>query len=1066
MYTQTRKGKVGCMLLAVMLLATMLVPSFGTVTAVESSAGTEPVRILEIQPTTSYDITATMETSLETYFQRPVEIIRMPMPLIISKAEEINGAYDIVYIGNNISTSDPYNKYYQQNVYKRFGPSVSGNCNVATSVTGNKEFYNGNDISDIAANKIKSFIKSGQLMVFDSGVFASGMETTKLYKNFNSYRNNSSYTNVKAGTTANLLNNLKKYKESGIHVRPMLQLTQRPAEYNGNNIAVNSGLMSFVMNLDNRNSNKSMSVTLYIDSNGDGIFKSDEVSRTYTDVGDVNGYSVNYLFSSKYTGVVPWKIEVTDDSGAKAYQTGFAAFKGEELNIRVLQLLPDNSDNYATLKLSTLSNYQGKNLLQRPGEYKIQITEMKIKDFNDNYGKLVAGKPTILNQNYDMVIFGFDDAYKGDLSGQALKDMEAFADSGQAIMFTHDTIGFTKSNLTTAFKDRLGMNTFATDSSLPSGISVSTGMTRLALLNVNGDSRFPDTVLTKKINESNITKYPFILGDITVSPTHLQYIRLNPEDPDIVTAFTYKNEYRYTHGSRTAKLITPTVNEDKYHEYDGLNDYYTYFKGNLTFSGTGHSPITSGEELEMFVNTILKASKGANHAPSVEILGLNNDEDIANTLGTLNFRLLANDPDNDAISSCKVYIDNDGDGIYEAGEGVATFEGSEAPVIGVEKAVAMVKNVAKSVTRFNIKAVVTDTKGAQGSKEISINHKNTPVLSMSHNTVNALVGDTDNINISVNAQATTYNTTYKDLKLSMQLNSTTFGSITAIGGGSVNNGQYAKDLSAVRFTPTPDTITQNGQVSFVCKAPVTAYTTNAILSYKDAIGAAATINDPISINVKTGNVSAELKDYEGKAFAGQKVTLKRYIKNEATGQFTEDAAFVPRTADTDSTGIAGFSSVPTGYYGVSIVLPEGYKPVNNSNVGQNLTKLGSQQLNYDNNTMVIEFPKLYQPPTLSITGSSLAVIWTKKDLKVSISPEKYRNEKVIWSVNDTKIGEIKPKLVKVGETYQEVPNTAVFSAKKVGKVTITCKAENKDPVGNDIVGTFEINVVQGSIDIN
>lgn len=1064
MYTQKRTGKAGCILLAVMLLATMLVPSLGTVTAAEDGAGTEPVRILEIQPTTTYDITAAMETALETYYKRPVDIIRMPMPLLISKAEEINGAYDIVYIGNNSSTSDPYNKYYQQNVYKRFGPSVSSNCNVANSVSGNKEFYNGNDISDIAANKLKSYIKSGQLMIFDNGIFASGMETTKLYKNFYSYKN-SSYTNVNAGTTSNLLTNLKKYGGAGLRVRPTLQLTQKPAEYNGNNIEVNSGLISYVMNLSNKD-NKPMTVKLYIDSNGDGIFKSDEVAKTETVVKNIDGYTVNYLFSSKYTGLVPWKLEVTDDGGAKAYQTGFAAFKGDELHIRVLQLLPDNSDNYATLKLSTLSNYKGKNLLQRPGEYKIEITEMKIKDFNDNYGKLFGGNKTILNQNYDMVIFGFDDAYKGDLSGQALSDMEAFADSGQAIMFTHDTIGFNKSNLTTAFKNRLGMNTFATDPGLPSGVSVSTGMTRLALLNANGDSRFPDTVLTKKINESNMTKYPFILGDITVSPTHLQYIRLNPEDPDIVTAFTYKNQYRYSHGSRTATLITPTVNEDKYHEYDGLNDYYTYFKGNLTFSGTGHSPITSGQELEMFVNTILKASKGANHAPTVEILGLNNGEDIANTLNTLNFRLLANDPDNDAISSCKVYIDNDGDGVYEAGEGVATFEGSEAPEIGVEKAVAMLKNVSRSVTRFNIKAVATDTKGAQGSKEITINHKSTPVLSMSHNTVNALVGDTCDLNVSVNAQASDFNTIYSSLKLSMQLNTTTFGSITAIGGGSIYNGQYTKDLSTVRFTPAPDIITQNGQVSFVCKAPVTAYTTSAILTYKDAGGTPLTVNDPISINVKTGNVSAELKDYEGKAFAGQRVTLKRYVKNEATGQFTEDTSFTARTADTDSTGIASFSSVPTGYYGASIVLPEGYKPVNNSNVGKNLSKLGSQQLNYDNNTMVIEFPKLYQPPTLSITGSSLAVVWTKKDLKVSISPDRYSNERVIWSVDDTRIGEVKPKLVKVGESYEEVPGTAVFSAKKIGRVTVTCKAVNKDPVGNDIIGTFDINVTRSAIDIN
>ena len=1038
-----------------------------------SAAGTQPdqpIKILEIQPTTSFDITTAMESTLETYFQQKVEITKMSMPLLISKAEEINGLYDIVYIGNNTYTSDPYNNYYKGNVYSRFGPMVSNNCNVAGAIKNNREFYGGNDISDIAASKIQCFIEAGQLIIFDNGIFNQGLSATKLYKNFIGYRNNSRYEkNVKIGSTSNLLNNLKEYKVSGVNKRPLLDITKRPAEYNGNNISLNSGLVSFAMNLKNNNSTGPMTVRLYIDRNGDGVFKSQEIQQTIENIKDISNFTVNCLIPSKYTGLVPWKLEVEDSYGTKTYETGFSAFKGKELEIDVLQLLPNNSDNSATLKLSTLNNYNGQNLLYRPGEYKINITEMKINEFNNKYGQEIEkGKPLVLNGKFDMVIFGFDDGYVGDLSGKALEDMIAFADSGQAIMFTHDTVGYIQSNLTTAFKDRLGMNSFATDRSKPSGINVSTGMTRLALLNANGDSRFPDTVLTSKINESNLTKYPFILGDIRVSPTHLQYIRLNPEDSDIVTAFTYRNEYRYQHGYRTANLINPKQNEDKYHEYDGLNDYYTYFRGNLTFSGTGHSPITSIEELKMFVNTMLKASVGSNHAPSVSIIGLNDGQDIANTLDTLNFSLRASDPDiDDKYLTGKLYIDNDGDGSYEPGESVTVFEGMNNLECDREKAVSLIKNVPDSVDKFRIKAVVEDSSGAQGSTEIIINNKSTPVLNLSHNTLNCLEGDTVVSTITVNAQAATLKTNYRNLELNMDLDTGRFDEITPVGGGSFSYGKFTKTLSDVNFTPAPDFPLQTGQASFKCKTAGN-YTTNAKLTYIDGNGKPQTITDPVVIDIKVGTVSVVLRDNEGKAVSGQTVTLKRYNKNISTGQYTEDNSFSPRTGYSDSTGIAGFSSMPTGFYGATIVLPEGYKPVDNTNAGSSLTEIGRSQLNYDNNEMVIEMPALYRFPTINIEGRDTMVMWTNQTLTAAVTPsDLYGEYTVKWEVVPVSEMDVLPgeAIIEPGEAVID-PDTGILSAKKIGQVLVKCRAVKLDPGGNEIIGTFKVIIQKNSVDIN
>lgn len=1056
MNTQIKKRrKVYCLVLAVILFTTALLPLPGNVA---QASNPPPVKILEIQPSTSFDITSTIKASLKSELSREIEVTTMPMPLFISKAEEVNGCYDIVYIGNNTATTDKYNSNYKGNVYGRFGPQVANNWFYAKTVEGNKEFYAGNDISDIAASKLKSFIEAGQLIIFDSGIFSSGMKDTKLYKNFINYKNNSSaYTNVKCDNTQSLLEKLKEYKNTGMKKRPTLVLTQKPVEYNGNNIAENAGLISFAMNLRNNNSAAKMSINLYIDQNGDGVYKSDEITSTYKDIGSMDNYSVNCHLPSKFTGLVPWKIEVVDDSGAKAYETGFTAVKGDEQKIRVLQLLPNNNDNSATLKLSTLSNFNSQNLLYKQGEYNIIVTEMKIGDFNTNYGNQVNGNPTTLNGNYDMVIFGFEDSYIGDLSGKALDDMIAFADSDQAIMFTHDTIGFTSSetNLTKHFRDRLGMNAFATDASKPSGVTASTGLTRLANFYQNGAPRFPDTIKTSKINESNLTKYPYILGDITVSPTHLQYLRLDPEDPDIVTAFTYRNEYIYKHGTRTATLVTPVSNEDMYHEYDGLNDYYTYFKGNLTFSGTGHSSIKSLEEVKMFVNTMLKASVGANHAPSVEILGLNDGQDIANTLEKLNFSLLAKDPDmDDKKLNCKVYIDNDGDGKYETSESVLTLEGANALENELVKAVEMAKNVNNKVTQFKIKAVVTDQHGAQGSKEITINNKDVPVLNLGHNTVNRLVGDRADLNLTVTAQATKFSTTYSNLVLQMKLNTSAFKDIAAVGGGSVDGtGNYSRTLNSVIFNPAANIASQNGQLQFVCKKEG-VFSATSKLTYKDAINTTRTVEDPITINVKTGTVNVELKDNFGAAIGGHAVKLQKYSGDSDVF----DTGFAALTAVTDETGIARFTSVPTGYYGATIELPKGYMPVDNSNIGNSVTKKGGSQLNYDNNSIVIAFPALYRVPVITIHGKEM-FIWTKQQLTAETEPDLYSDWQVKWQVAPDTASE------KPGDGIID-PDTGILTAKRVGNVVVTCTSINTDPGGNKASAQYTVIIIKNDIDIN
>src|SRR5690242_4160375 len=83
-------------ILIILLFTEMLIPAVSI-----ADVPSEPIRILEIEPSTSFDISDSMQSDLQTFFNKSVEVSKMPMPLFVSKIEQVNGYYHIIYIGNN-----------------------------------------------------------------------------------------------------------------------------------------------------------------------------------------------------------------------------------------------------------------------------------------------------------------------------------------------------------------------------------------------------------------------------------------------------------------------------------------------------------------------------------------------------------------------------------------------------------------------------------------------------------------------------------------------------------------------------------------------------------------------------------------------------------------------------------------------------------------------------------------------------------------------------------------------------------------------------------------------------
>ena len=120
------------------------------------------------------------------------------------------------------------------------------------------------------------------------------------------------------------------------------------------------------------------------------------------------------------------------------------------------------------------------------------------------------------------------------------------------------------------------------------------------------------TTQVVQLNEGCVTQYPYIIDEeIEVANTHAQYYSVNMEDEDVVVWYTLSGD-----GTSPSKFYEKT-------EKDAENNYYIYSKGNITYSGAGHSTLSDVNidmERKLFVNTLIKAIAGGNNTPVLTIV--------------------------------------------------------------------------------------------------------------------------------------------------------------------------------------------------------------------------------------------------------------------------------------------------------------------------------------------------------------------------------------------------------------------------------------------------------------
>ncbi|MCM3627147.1 DUF5057 domain-containing protein [Paenibacillus glycanilyticus] len=549
----------------------------------------DSIRILEVTESGTSDLSSILGSSSPV----PFTIHTYSMKEFVASRDDLDGKYDAVYIGKGTlvdkdnKTKTPYNM------------SLLGTQSQGTTQSNNHNTSSiQNDITQLKADEItKDFIGKGLPVIFynDSST-KNGIEyqadlssssKALLKQNFLPYKDKQSTTSAifvdssHISSAANFMSKTNLLEKANI--RPQLTVTSKPTDYTANQASQYKAgdKITFNYTIDNVGdiSQKNIEVNLYISTDSALPFGAEQVVATKQ--ADSATGTISYTLPKGYSGIQYWRLEAVDfNTKLKDYASGVYRFQDQKINIKVLQVMPTDS-NASTLK--DTNNMKASYLSPASGNtkdaYNIAIDVMNMTTFN-NTGY------TTLNGKYDMLIFGFGDIYNNNapISNNAAAAVIQFINTGQSVMFTHDTIynssNSNSSNWLNKFQTITGQIAPRTDLGLGAPESSTT---------------------TEKVNDGLLTQFPFLLsGTTNVASTHNQYYTLNLEDRSVIPW------YNMSGGKRTSG--------------DSWNSYYTYSKGNVTYSGSGHTNSRFPDwEQQLFVNTMYRAYIGSNHAPQLTV---------------------------------------------------------------------------------------------------------------------------------------------------------------------------------------------------------------------------------------------------------------------------------------------------------------------------------------------------------------------------------------------------------------------------------------------------------------
>ena len=117
-----------------------------------------------------------------------------------------------------------------------------------------------------------------------------------------------------------------------------------------------------------------------------------------------------------------------------------------------------------------------------------------------------------------------------------------------------------------------------------------------------------------KVNEGAITQYPYQMADtISISQTHGQYYQLGLEQDSDINGNS---------DGKTDVVVWYCLTGSSYSNSpnDARNNYYFYSKGNVIYTGAGHSTVNQDEEIELFINAMVAAANVTAVDPDIDFV--------------------------------------------------------------------------------------------------------------------------------------------------------------------------------------------------------------------------------------------------------------------------------------------------------------------------------------------------------------------------------------------------------------------------------------------------------------
>lgn len=449
-----------------------------------------------------------------------ITITRMASWEFIGKIEDLNSEYDMIVFGatqNQANGKDGYNDTLMKGlIYSSIGDKVikEGGANrdraEYTELQSDDVIrYSGNDLTAKKVTELKSFMSAGKPVIVDE----------KFYKNAekgevdgNEARKNAGKKGtVDIDSQAYQLFSLAKdntykkrlYITGQVDQSSLLSDVVRnnckiefntengyPKEYsyseNGAG-AINTNSVQYVDGHTlvyqfriNGSKSRNYGVSLYIDRNGDGIYKGslkDPVSEKgeteqigNLKISDQKGnpieadrleageyYTITQNLPASYVGILPWKLEAydTENNDLRNSVSKYCAIKTTEENrekIKVLQMnlsYDMSSQPNKELVMDTKSSDGNENakkfrkFLDGVNDFDVTIDFMKNADWKNKFCKNGTHESQVTAweaylDDYDMLILGFSDNAVFTENEVFQEGFEYFVDQGKSVILSHD----------------------------------------------------------------------------------------------------------------------------------------------------------------------------------------------------------------------------------------------------------------------------------------------------------------------------------------------------------------------------------------------------------------------------------------------------------------------------------------------------------------------------------------------------------------------------------------------------------------------------------------------------